>query len=309
MLFSLIIPVYNVEQYINRCISSCINQQISPSLYEIIVVNDGSTDKSLEILKKIEIKYSNIKVITKTNGGLSSARNAGLKEAKGDYIWFIDSDDWIAPNSLNLLKNVISLKPQIEAITINTILSYDNDTFKAVGTGRKLKNNNIYSGKNIIKKGFVYPFTGAPFYIFKRQFLIDNYLFFKEGVFFEDCHFAPLMLSKLQSCLYLDNILYYYFMRSGSITNSQSSLKKAKDLILISKDLYTNAKESNNIILYTFISQYIGAFYRLWTGLSSKDKCIAKEYFFSEKIWFNSIIKSKKIKYIIYFILLKIRII
>jgi len=100
MKISLIIPVFNVDQYLSRCLDSCIHQDLIPDEYEIIAVNDGSTDRSLTILREYEQKYSNIKVIDKPNGGLSSARNTGLSVAIGDYIWFIDSDDWIKENSL-----------------------------------------------------------------------------------------------------------------------------------------------------------------------------------------------------------------
>lgn len=105
---SLVIPMYNVELYIERCLNSCINQNLSPNEYEIIVINDGSKDNSLSIVEKIVQKYTNIHVISQINGGLSSARNTGLKNARGKYIWFIDSDDWIEPNVLKTLYDAAS---------------------------------------------------------------------------------------------------------------------------------------------------------------------------------------------------------
>ena len=95
---SIIVPVYNVENWLSRCASSLINQDLDKSEYEIIFVNDGSTDDSFEIAKKYSESYDNIILISQENKGLSAARNAGINKANGKYIWFVDSDDWIEPN-------------------------------------------------------------------------------------------------------------------------------------------------------------------------------------------------------------------
>ena len=100
MKISLIVPVYNVEKYIEKCLLSCLKQDIPQSDYEIIVVNDGSPDSSLAIAERIAAAATNIIIVSQKNGGLSAARNTGLKIAKGDYIWFIDSDDTIKENCL-----------------------------------------------------------------------------------------------------------------------------------------------------------------------------------------------------------------
>jgi len=124
MILSIIIPVYNTEKYISWCLDSClnINGQINDD-YEIICVNDGSTDNSIEILRQYENK--GIRVFSKLNGGVSSARNLGLEKSKGEYVWFIDSDDMIVPNSLQIIKNYQSnavdvFKIQMAYIQANT---------------------------------------------------------------------------------------------------------------------------------------------------------------------------------------------
>lgn len=104
MFLSFIVPVYNAEKYICECLNSLLEQDISKEAYEIICVNDGSVDTSLEILKAYEASYPNIVVINKENGGVTTARNAGLSAAKGDYIWFVDSDDFIKENILGALQ-------------------------------------------------------------------------------------------------------------------------------------------------------------------------------------------------------------
>lgn len=99
-ILSIIIPVYNVENYVEHCITSCLKQNILISEYEIIIVNDGSTDNSLFIAEKTATGHPNIKIISQCNKGLSMARNKGLSLAQGDYIWFVDSDDYIEENCL-----------------------------------------------------------------------------------------------------------------------------------------------------------------------------------------------------------------
>ena len=100
MKLSIIIPVYNVEKYVEKCLRSCAEQDLPSDEYEIIVVNDGTKDSSLEIVERVAKDYSNIAIISQENAGLSAARNKGLSLAKGEYIWFIDSDDWIEKNCL-----------------------------------------------------------------------------------------------------------------------------------------------------------------------------------------------------------------
>ena len=108
MLLSIIIPVYKTEKFIRQCLDSCLNQDIAPSEYEIICVDDGSPDQCGRILDEYCSKYANVSVIHKENGGVSSARNIGIEHAQGDYIWFIDSDDFIEFNSLATIKEYIN---------------------------------------------------------------------------------------------------------------------------------------------------------------------------------------------------------
>ena len=102
---SIIIPVYNVEQYLPRCLDSVLQQDIPYEEYEVIVVNDGSPDSSLAIAESYARRYPNVKVVTRQNGGLSAARNTGLEYAKGEYVWFVDTDDRIASNCIRYLCN------------------------------------------------------------------------------------------------------------------------------------------------------------------------------------------------------------
>ena len=110
MKLSIIIPVYNVEQYLKTCLDSVLHQNIAISEYEVIVVNDSSPDGSLAIAEEYARKNSNIKIVTRPNGGLSAARNTGLEHALGEYVWFVDSDDWIEENCLSRLLSIATLE-------------------------------------------------------------------------------------------------------------------------------------------------------------------------------------------------------
>ena len=115
--FSFIVPVYNVEKYLSRCLDSLLTQNYQN--FEIICINDGSPDNSINILQMYQKKHNNIFIINQENKGLGGARNTGLKYASGDYIWFIDSDDWIEPTSLYLLNNYISQEGSKDMILFN----------------------------------------------------------------------------------------------------------------------------------------------------------------------------------------------
>ena len=114
--FSIILPIYNVEKYLDRCVESVVNQDFDD--YEMILVDDGSTDNCPKICDNYAEKYPFVKVVHKRNGGLSSARNAGLEVASGKYVFWIDSDDWIQPNTFKTIYNAL-LKNSVDVLKIN----------------------------------------------------------------------------------------------------------------------------------------------------------------------------------------------
>lgn len=126
MNLSIIIPIYNVEKYLSDCLNSVINQKKSDLTYEIIIVNDGTPDNSLKIAEDYAKSHNNITIISQENQGLGGARNTGLKAASGDYVWFIDSDDWINLNSLLILEPFLKL--QLDAITFGAADFINNIT-------------------------------------------------------------------------------------------------------------------------------------------------------------------------------------
>ena len=234
MKLSIIIPMFNVEKYIERCLRSCANQDCSIDDYEIIVVNDGSKDNSYAIAKKVSEEYSNIKIITQDNKGLSAARNIGFIESNGEYVWFVDSDDWIAPNCMSYLMESCN---GCDVVAIGYMEVHESDSKIC----RKIPPfDMIRSGKDLLLKNTF--FIPAQFYIYKKDFLIKNNLSFYEGIFHEDFEFTPRMLYLAKDLCAIDTPVYYYNIRANSITTTINS-KKSFDLLFVANRLFSFSKK------------------------------------------------------------------
>lgn len=229
---SIIIPVYNVEKYIKRCLDSVFDQNISSSVFEVIVVNDGTQDNSMSIVNDFVKKYDNIVIVEQENKGLSVARNVGLEIAVGDYVWFIDSDDYIAPNSLNFILGVID-KVHASVYSIVHRRVYEKD---GVLSSEIMKvEEGMVSMDKFTKMELCC--SCVPFYVFNRDFFIENKLFFHEGVFHEDLEF----LAKLKVCcnyIYIcPFICYYYLIRETGSISTSFNIKRCYDSLLIADEL------------------------------------------------------------------------
>ena len=212
MFLSFIVPVYNVEKYLEECLDSLLDQDILFEDYEIICVNDGSTDRSPEILQRYELNFPNVFVISKANGGLAAARNTGFEHARGEYAWFIDSDDFIQRKCLGKLRN-LALQTKSDRISVG-IYSYreqlsQEETQKA-GQG-KLKNNiglnNIAVWNNL----------------FRREHLIINKLWFHPELrYAEDGIYMFEFSLTRHTEIRHEDVCYFYRLRSASLTSSNS---------------------------------------------------------------------------------------
>lgn len=227
--FSLIVPVYNVEQYIEKCLLSCIRQDnFHPSNYEVIVVNDGSPDNSEKIITKMIEKYSqhNIKLINRTNGGLSAARNTGLVHAIGKYVWFIDSDDWIAPESLYCLHEKIRAHDDLEILTFKHRTVFPNGLM-----------SNESEVQNYECSGFEYldrnSFLSAWSSIYSLNLLNKNNLTFKDGIIWEDSEFNLRVNGLSTKNYFYSKTLYYYLRRENSITTEENSFNMVNSRFIL----------------------------------------------------------------------------
>lgn len=233
---SIIIPVYNVEKYLRACLDSVFKQKGDSSDYEVIVVNDGSPDNSKAIIDEYSLIYSNIVVINQNNRGLSAARNAGLRIANGEYVWFVDSDDSITPNAVDYLKKEIEKeKCEVYVFSIIKVLESDGTMHNTNNTFISSKYNKYY---NYIADGLFYhrkiPIGTSQKNIFLRKFLLDHNLFFTEGIYHEDMEFFIRVLISAKRIKPLNAHLYNYLIRTGgSITTSKISVKHVNDRLKI----------------------------------------------------------------------------
>ena len=218
---SVIVPVYNVYDYLEKCLNSLVNQ--TDTDFEVIVVNDGSTDKSQEIIDKYSKKYSNIKSFIKENGGLSSARNFGLEKASGDYVLFLDSDDYYEPNTIEVLKqNVI-----------------DNDivVFKMfIDSENYIKKAPLDASENVdgdLVKKYLVANPSACNKMIKKSLFDDNDISFLLNRYYEDLGTTPLLATKTNKIKFIDNNLYHYLKREDSIMNKSNYNKKIEDIFYV----------------------------------------------------------------------------
>lgn len=226
---SIIVSIYNVENYLEKCIKSLLNQDIDD--YEIILVNDGSKDNSVNICNKFVDKYDNIRLLNKENGGLSSARNYGLNKAKGKYVFFVDADDYIEDNCLGKIYSILE-ENELDILQINYREVIDNE--KSNNKINYSDENNIITGKEWIKTRKIIPMIWT--YIYNREFLLNNQLIFKEGIYHEDAEFTPRALMAANRTMFKDICVYFYIIRNGSIMRSKN-IKKSLDLIVIGKEI------------------------------------------------------------------------
>ena len=220
MKLSVIVPVYNVEAYITVCLDSLLKQDLSDSDYEIICVDDSSTDRSGEIVQEYALRYRQITVIHQVNRGLSAARNAGLQAATGEYVYFIDSDDFLESGVLGGLYCLAAEK------NLDQLL-FDFESFadEAVGlpAGRKVDPERLilfWDPQEMRHYKAVPKWRTAWNYLVRRSVLMEYGLAFPEGTLFEDAEFNFWLDRCVASCGYLDQKLYYYRRREGSILNT-----------------------------------------------------------------------------------------
>ncbi len=227
---SIIVPVYNVAKFLPRCLDSLVSQTMES--IEIILVDDGSTDSSGDICEKYAAQDMRIKVIHQENGGLSAARNTGLKNAVGKYILFVDSDDYIRTDSCKLLFDCA------EKFGADIVAA---DVKRLVGTReeseliRNLPTETVFSGEEFLLISFekgtcVFP---APFALYRTELITENALFFKQGIYHEDELWTPQVYLAAQKAVYLPLDFYYYYCREGSISKSDCSSykKRCEDLL------------------------------------------------------------------------------
>ncbi len=243
---SLIVPVYNVEKYLKQCIDSILVQTFSD--FELICVNDGSTDNSGKILEEYKNRDIRIKIIDKKNGGLSSARNTGMKYAKGNFLCFIDSDDWIATDMLEKLHdNIMKFNSDIAMCAVNLFdeknQCIQQDSYFNFSVFSKNYDNKIFSYEDT--KSFIMDIPVMAWNkIYRSSFLKTCDALFPENKIFEDGAFFFSIYFKTKRVSMLRNRLYYYRInRKNSIL--QKNGKNFLDIIDIVNLMFDELKQSS----------------------------------------------------------------
>lgn len=241
--FSIIIPVYNVGTFLRECLDSVLNQSYKD--WEAICVDDGSTDESGRILDEYTPRDLRIKVVHQENGGLSIARNTGLRNATGEYVLFLDSDDVLTQNALTVLNQQIETYHS-DVITFNAELWYAQEGRRAKHGFSRQSDASYTTGKeyliNFIKEHHCQP-AAACFYCVKNSIIRDHKLQFEPKIVHEDELWVPLMLLHTAGLVTeVAQTLYLYRMRSGSIVHSENE-KSYRDLLYIGAVLEKKLKQ------------------------------------------------------------------
>lgn len=307
-LISVIIPIYNVEKYLNKCVDSVLSQSFQD--IEVILVDDGSPDQCPKICDEYEQKDKRVKVIHKENGGLSDARNAGIKLAVGKFVMFLDSDDfWEGTESLEKCISILEKQPDLELLFFDALRYYENENKKVFGD--KLLDRNKIKDKS---KAEVLEYlieiddvrVSACTKILNREFLLKNNLFFKKGILSEDIEWFLRVILYCNSFDYINLPFYIYRKkREGSITNTIGK----KNII----DILTTIKIANNRIETIKISSKFGKNYKsylayqysivmgFYSMLNNLEKKELKAYFLENLsiLQFDKYKKTKLIKWLV----------
>lgn len=254
-MLSIIVPVYNVEKYIKQCIESLVSQTLKDM--EIIVVNDETKDNSIEIVKEFDDKR--IKIVNKKNGGLSSARNAGIEIARGKYIAFVDSDDFIDFNSAYEDMIKLANKYAADIVVGNANWYYNSNKKLPMNIDKKMFKNKVISAEKYIVESIKSKRIFVPVWLnlYERELMVSNNIYFKNGILHEDELFSPQVFLKANKVALYEKDFYNYRQREGSIMNSSAKDKRVKDVFSTCLELSEIIKTLPNSEVKLYLSNYI----------------------------------------------------
>lgn len=269
---SVIVPVYNVEQYLDKCLSSLVNQTLEE--IEIIVVNDGTQDDSQKIIDMYVKKYSN-KVFSyiKQNGGLSSARNFGISKANGEYVAFVDSDDYVS----------FDMYEKLYTKAISNSFDMVCCDFFEIRSGKEIActcnlNQDVFT-KEAVKETMIAIYPSAWNKIYKLDLLKQSQILFKQGIWFEDVEFLYRLLPFVNSIGVVNEPFYRYLIREGSITaTNDMRIYDYLDNMNGIVDFYKKKRlyeEYRNQIEYVYVRYIFATFIKSATKFDKKEFKVA----------------------------------
>ena len=246
---SIIVPMYNSEAYLPKCIGSLLHQDIPFDDYEIILVNDGSPDGSKALAEDYASRFSNIIVLSQENKGTSGARNTGLRHATGKYVYFVDPDDYILENSLRCVLD------QMDAESLDVLRFGYTEVDEKYQPTKSCKHPETpdYSPEIMDGCTFMAQRLGVACYvwtyIFRTYIIVDNGIFFIEGDYFDDTPWLPKVMRKAGRVNSLDKKRHFYLIRGNSLVqsvNEKAILKKISGEQFLIEELGKQKKECNN---------------------------------------------------------------
>lgn len=305
---SIIVPVYNVEQYLDNCINSILNQTYRN--FELILIDDGSPDKSAEICDKYRLLDNRIKVIHKKNGGLSSARNAGLEIATGKYIGFVDSDDWINKDMYDKMLNLAE-KNEADIVQCEYLEVYDNKIIMQPKENSEFEVSNKFDAlEKIINFGQEHVNGVVSWNKIYKSYLFND-IRFPIGKLNEDEFTTYKLVHKSEKIIFLKEKLYYYRQTPNSIMNKKFNVRRVdlleaiKELVIFLRDNeYTEFYELGLIRYEKLLVQFYFKCQELINDNSDILKTISSSYkdYFKEFINNSSISKMHKMRNYIFYL-------
>lgn len=294
---SIIVPVYNVEAYLKECLNSLLNQDFNGE-YEIICVNDGSTDNSLNILKEYQKTNDKIVLVDQKNKGLSGARNTGFKNAKGKYIMFLDSDDYLKDKKvLELLYGQVE-KNSLDFVAADFEYDYENKNKNYRIQRTNKMNDKVMNGREFYDLGIKSKAIMSVVWnkLYRRDFLEKNNLYFYEGIIYEDMEFTPRAYYLASRIKYIDKVVVMYRQREGSIMSSVN-VKKLDNYFIVAESINKFNKNYNSQILYNHELYMYVTLIRKLKYLEDKSEVIKFKNKLKERNIAFKFLKSSKLKY------------
>lgn len=276
---SVIIPIYKVEKYLERCIDSAVNQTLHE--IEIILINDGSPDKCPEICDSYKKKDNRIIVIHQKNYGVAYARNEGLKKATGEYIYFIDSDDYILEDALYKLYTAVK-KDDLDILATDVMKNTKGISYDKIITGEQFLLEQL---KNKSLKILVF------LNVYKRSFIINNNLYFKNLTVHEDEQWIPRVFLKAKRVKCVKTEHYRYTVRADSFTNSPYKTKNGLDLLSICYELESQFSNIENAKLRKYMNDYLAMLYLYAASYlysSEHAKIINKKFLYGKPVFIKN---------------------
>lgn len=225
---SIIVPLYNAEKYIAACLNSILNSDLPHDAYEIVVVDDGSKDGGAEIVRSYQSTHGNITLLAQKNQGQSVARNYGIQQCQGEYVWCVDADDMLDTSALLDVLDTIAQNP-VDIIAWRLKQVKEDGTFvRFECTQPKVPHNKIISGRDAIVSGYN-PSSVCALSI-RKKLLVDNNCYFKVGITHQDVELTYRLFCCAKTVLFLALVPYIYILHSNSTSQSKSFEKRLKYL-------------------------------------------------------------------------------